>query len=195
VNKRRKKIIVIVLVAAIATIGSAITQKFLLGHRISSENPVALPRGTSLLSQGLDSNRQQFASLTTDTGETITKGKFTKLSFDTLGNWTFIEGKTPIPDEVKKFDSQDVELSGFMMPLTQTDKITEFLMIQALWQCCYGRPPAVNHVVMVKMKAGQSVPYYPEPIRVRGKFHVGETKDDGYLVSLYRLEAEEIQAK
>ena len=35
----------------------------------------------------------------------------------------------------------------------------------------------------------------PEPIRIRGKFSVGETKQDGYLVSLYRLSADEIQAK
>jgi len=194
--KRKKQGLVVVLaVVLLAILGSAMTQKFLLGHKITSENPVALPRGTSLLAQGVDTNRAQFASLATDTGETVSKGKYTKLSYDTLGNWTYIEGKTPIPDDVQKYDSQEVELSGFMMPLTQAERITEFMMIQALWNCCYGKAPAVNHVVMVKMKEGQSVKYYPEPIRVHGKFHVGETREDGHLVSLYRLEAESIQAK
>ena len=45
------------------------------------------------------------------------------------------------------------------------------------------------------MKSGQGAQYYPEPIRVRGKFSVGETRQDNYLVSLYRLDADEIQAK
>lgn len=181
-------------VVLLAVLGSGVSQVFLLNHKITTDYR-GLPSGTSLLGQGLSTNRQQFASLTTDTGETVKKGKYTRLSFDTLGNWTFIEGQTPVPEEVKKFNEQDVELSGFMMPLTQSEKITEFLMIQALWNCCYGKSPAVNHVVMVKMKGGQSVKYYPEPIRVRGKFNVGETKQDGYLVSLYRLDADEIQAK
>jgi hypothetical protein len=179
----------------VAVVGSGLSQVFLLNHKITSVNPRALRAGTSLVGQGISSNRMQYASLTTDTGETKSSGKSTKLSFETLGNWTYIEGKTPIPDDVKKFDGQEVELSGFMMPLTQTEQITEFMMIQALWGCCYGKPPAVNHVVMVKMNGGQSVKFYPEPIRVRGKFNVGETKQDGYLVSLYRLDAEEIQAK
>ncbi len=194
-NARKTKQLVIVAIVFAALVGSGVTKVFLLDQKITSVNPRALPRGTSLLAQGISSNRMQYASLTTDTGETKTRGKFTSLSFDTLGGWTYIEGKTPIPDDVKKYDKQEVEMSGFMMPLTQTEKVSEFMLIQALWGCCYGRPPAVNHVVMVKMKGGQQVKFYPEPIRVRGKFSVGETKQDGYLVSLYRLEADDIEAK
>ena len=194
-NKRKTKAFVILAAVLVAIVGSAVTQKFLLGHKITSENPRALPSGTSLMAQGLDSNRMQFASLTDDTGETKPSGKLTKLSFGTLGDWTYVEGKTPIPDDVKKYDGKYVEMAGFMMPLTQTDKITEFMFIQGLWNCCYGQAPAVNHVVMVKMGDGKSAPFYPEPIRVRGKFNVGETREDGYLLSLYQLEADEILAK
>jgi hypothetical protein len=194
-QRKKQKLVVILAVVLVAILGSAMTQKFLLGHKITSVNPMALPKGTSLLAQGVEPERAQYASLATDTGETQAKGKHTRLSFDTLGNWTYLEGKTPIPDDVKNYDGQEVELSGFMMPLTQAEKISEFMMIQALWNCCYGKAPAVNHVVMVKMKEGQSVKYYPQPIRVRGKFHVGETREDGYLLSLYRLDAEDIQAR
>ena len=85
----------------IAVVGSGVTQVFLLGHKITSVNPNALRAGTSLLAQGVSSNRMQYASLATDKGETKPAGKNTKLSFDTLGGWTYIEGKTPIPDDVK----------------------------------------------------------------------------------------------
>jgi hypothetical protein len=193
-DKRKKKLWVILTMVIVAVVGSGLSQVFLLNHKITTERR-GLPAGTSLLAQGLSSNRMQYASLTTDAGETKPKGKYTKLSFDPLGNWTYIEGKTPIPDDVKKLNDEYVEMAGFMMPLTQTEKISQFMLIQALWGCCYGRAPAVNHVVMVKMTGDQAIKFYPEPIRVRGKFKVGETREDGYLVSLYRLEADEIQAK
>src|ERR1041385_8543268 len=161
-RRKPKQLVVILILVLVAIVGSAVSQVFLLNHRITSVNPNALRSGTSLLGQGLSSNRMQYASLATDTGDSKPKGKYKKLPFEPLGNWTYIEGKTPIPDEVKKFNNEDVEMSGFMMPLTQTEKITEFTLIQALWNCCYGQAPAVNHVVMVKMKDGQAVKYYPE---------------------------------
>src|SRR5260221_4596824 len=99
-QKLKQIVIVVVLtVVALAGIGNAISRKYVLNQQITSENPRALRAGTSLVGQGLSSNRAQFASLTSDTGETKTSGKSTKLSFETLGNWTYIEGKTPIPDE------------------------------------------------------------------------------------------------
>ena len=120
---------------------------------------------------------------------------FTKLGFDTLKSWTYVEGKTPIPDFIKKLDGKDIEMTGFMMPLSEVNDITEFLLVPSLWGCCYGQPPAVNHIVVVKMPAGRLAKFYNDPIRVRGRFNVGETKQDGYLVSLYVLTAERIDGQ
>src|ERR1051326_794284 len=76
--------------------------------------------------------------------------RFSRLTFDTLKSWTYIEGKTPIPNFIKKLDGRDVEMVGFMMPLTEVKDITEFLLVPSLWGCCYGQPPAVNHIVVVR---------------------------------------------
>ena len=120
---------------------------------------------------------------------------YKKLEFDTLKSWTYVEGKTPIPGFIKALDGKNIEMVGFMMPLTEVKNITQFLLVPSLWGCCYGQPPAVNHIVVVKMPPGQTSKFYDDVIRVRGKFNASETKQDGYLVSLYTLTADRIDAK
>lgn len=121
--------------------------------------------------------------------------KYTRLTFDTLKSWTYIEGKTPLPNFIKKLDGKNVEMIGFMMPLSEVKNITQFLLMPSLWGCCYGQPPAVNHIVVVKMPPGQTTKFFNDVIRVRGTFNVGETKQDGYLVSLYVLTADKIDGQ
>ncbi len=132
------------------------------------------------------------ANLTQDVTIARRDGLLVKLSFATLKSWTYIEGKTPIPDYIQKFDGLKVEMAGFMMPLTQTKDITEFLLMPALFGCCYGSAPTVNHIVLVKITRGGTTDFVSGPISVRGVFHAGEARENGYLVSLYRLDAEEV---
>jgi hypothetical protein len=121
--------------------------------------------------------------------------KYARLQFDTLKSWTYIEGKTPIPDFIQKLNGQNIEMVGFMMPLSEVKNITEFILVPSLWGCCYGQPPAVNHVVVVRMPPGQTTKFFNDVIRVRGKFAVGETKQDGYTVSLYVLTVDKIDGQ
>jgi hypothetical protein len=121
--------------------------------------------------------------------------KYSRLQFDTLKSWTYIEGKTPIPDFIQKLNGQNIEMVGFMMPLSEVKNITEFILVPSLWGCCYGQPPAVNHVVVVRMPPGQTTKFFNDVIRVRGKFAVGETKQDGYTVSLYVLTVDKIDGQ
>jgi len=121
--------------------------------------------------------------------------RYARLTFDTLKSWTYIEGKTPIPDFIKRLDGKDIEMIGFMMPLSEVKNITQFLLVPSLWGCCYGQPPAVNHIVVVRMPPGQTTKFFNDVIRIRGRFSVGETKQDGYLVSLYVLTVERIDGQ
>ena len=121
--------------------------------------------------------------------------KIVKLSFDTLKQWTYVQGKTPIPDFIKKLDGVYVEMTGFMISPNSSDNISDFVLAPTLWGCCYGQPPAVNHVVLVKMSRGRETEYYEKAIRVRGRFHVGEERIDDCVVSLYRLDADDVALK
>ena len=116
-----------------------------------------------------------------------------KLSFDLLKSWTYSEAKkTPIPETITKFDGKRVEIIAYMMPLTEIDKAKEFLLVPYLWGCCYGEPPAVNHMVIARMPAGKTAKFDSDEIKVRGVFHSGEIRQDGDLVGLYRIDVEEI---
>lgn len=115
-----------------------------------------------------------------------------KVKFNLLGGWKYEEGKTPIPEKVRALDGKRVEIIGFMMPLSEPQNLTRFIVVQSLWSCCFGQTPAVNHVVAVTMAPGKVVAFYPEPVRVSGVFSVGETREEGYLVSVYRLLGDQV---
>ena len=117
------------------------------------------------------------------------------LSFDVLKKWTYIEGKTQIPDFIRAFDGKTVDITGYMMALDTFDNIKSFILVPSLFGCCYGQPPAVNHVVMVKMAGGKRAKYFEDAIRVRGRFHCGEEKYEGELLSLYRIDADMVDSK
>ena len=118
-----------------------------------------------------------------------------RLAFDTLKKWTYIEGKTKIPDFIQKLDGQVVEMTGYMSAPDTADDIHDFVLVPSLWGCCYGQPPVPNHVVLVKVRKGLKTAYYEKPLIVRGRFRVGEERIEGDLISLYRLEADEIKIK
>ena len=50
----------------------------------------------------------------------------------------------------------------------------------------------MNHIVAVKMKPGEVTKFYSNPIKLKGRFSVGETKQDGYVVSLYVITVDKI---
>ena len=125
--------------------------------------------------------------LVTEPAAPAIEAGYNRLTFEVLKSWTYVEGKTTFPGFIKALDGKPVEMLGYMMPLTEIENIKEFLLVPSLWGCCYGQPPAVNHIVAVKMPAGQTTKFYSGPIRIDGRFSVGETKQDGYVVSLYVL--------
>lgn len=118
-----------------------------------------------------------------------------ELSFELLKKWTYVEGKTPIPDFIRAFDGKRVYMTGYMMPLNTVKNIRSFVFVPSLFGCCYGQPPAVNHIILVNMAEGKTAKYLEDVIRVRGRFHCGEEKLDGELLSLYRIDADEVVAK
>lgn len=123
------------------------------------------------------------------------EGSPIELSFEVLKKWTYVEGKTPIPDFIRAFDGRSVYMTGYMMPLNSVENIKSFVFVPSLFGCCYGQPPAVNHIVLVNMTEGKTAKYFEDAVRVRGRFHCGEEKLDGELLSLYRIDADEVVAK
>jgi hypothetical protein len=118
-----------------------------------------------------------------------------KVKFQVLGGWKYIEGKTPTPADVKQLEGKWVELGGFMLPINETQDITRFVLVQSVWGCCFGQIPEVNHVIVVEMEKGKKVDFISDFIRVVGKLSLAETREEGYLVSIYRLSADRVLVK
>lgn len=193
---RRKKISILVSLFILCGIASAFIWKFTdtsIPNKILGRGQATAAKGTSLEKTSENSSQ----SKPKDEPETLTVGSngAIKLKFEVIGDWNYVEGKTPIPEKVQKLNGKLVEVTGFMMPINYTENIKNFILIQSLWGCCFGQTPAPNHIIVVNMEEGKTVDFYPDPIRVIGTFSVGETREEGYLISVYQVTGKKVIAK
>ncbi len=101
--------------------------------------------------------------------------------------------KEQIPAAVKAFDKQRVVLKGFMLPLkVEGGLITELLIMRDQSMCCYGSVPKINEWVSVKMTGKGVKPIMDQAVTLYGKLHVGEIRENGYLVGIYQMDGERL---
>lgn len=114
-------------------------------------------------------------------------GEVRQMTIKELGNFTF-EGKdAAIPADVKALDGMNVRLKGYMIPTDESQGITRFILVPSQFSCCFGQPPEVQHIISVQCPKGTKAPYMTDEIWVEGKLQVKETRDEGFLVSLFTL--------
>jgi hypothetical protein len=122
------------------------------------------------------------------------------VGFDKLASFEFVAPESEansaaadaqIPDKVKAFDSKQVAVTGFMLPVKmEAGLVTEFLLVKDPMMCCYGVMPKVNEWVVVKMVGRGVPPLMDVPITFAGKLKVGQIYEGGYLTGLYLLKGE-----
>src|SRR5207249_513941 len=94
-------------------------------------------------------------------------GETRNLEIKELGNFDYDADKGGnIPADVKALSGMKIRLRGFMIPMDQADKITQFALVPSLFACCYGQPPQVQHTIVCGTPKGKSVTYYPDEIQV-----------------------------
>jgi len=96
-------------------------------------------------------------------------------------------------DDIKKMTGSSVRLRGFMIPMDQADRITQFALVPSLFACCFGQPPQIQHTIVINCPKGKAVPYFPDEITVEGKLNVEEQKDEGYVVSVFQMDASSVK--
>jgi hypothetical protein len=98
-----------------------------------------------------------------------------------------------IPEKVRALNKQTISLQGFMLPLkVQAGQVTEMLIMKDQSMCCYGTVPRLNEWVSVKMTGEGVKPIMDQPVTVFGTLHVGEMRENGYLVGIYSLDGEKM---
>jgi len=100
-----------------------------------------------------------------------------------------------IPAEVKGMNKKRVFLQGFMLPLkVEGGLVTELLLMKDQSMCCYGTVPRINEWISVTMVGGGVKPIMDQVITLFGILHVGEIRENGYLVGIYRMEGDKMDA-
>jgi hypothetical protein len=114
------------------------------------------------------------------------------LKWDKLKGYEFEPG-VPLPPEVLALGAKKVAVNGYMIPLSTEARPKEFVIVASLWDCCFGKPPAINHGIIVSFPQGAE--YTDFPVLVIGTMEVGEEREDGEVTSVYRLRASQVQAQ
>jgi hypothetical protein len=82
-----------------------------------------------------------------------------------------------------------------MLPLkVEGGLVTELLIMRDQSMCCYGVQPKINEWVSVKMARVGVKPIMDQPVTLFGKLRVGEMRENGYLVGIYALDGEKMEA-
>lgn len=98
-----------------------------------------------------------------------------------------------IPKAVRDFDQKRIALKGFMLPLkVEGGKVTEMLIMRDQSMCCYGSVPKINEWVSVRMVGDGVKPIMDQAVTLYGTLHVGEMRENGYLVGIYKIDGEHL---
>ena len=100
-----------------------------------------------------------------------------------------------IPADVKAFSGRRVALKGFMLPLkVEGGLVTELLIMRDQSMCCYGAVPKINDWVSVKMTSKGVKPVMDQAVTLQGTLKVGAIRENGYLVGIYQMDGEKVNA-
>jgi hypothetical protein len=98
-----------------------------------------------------------------------------------------------IPDGIKALNDKEVAVKGYMLPMNyRAGLASDFLILRNQSLCCYGVLPRITEWVSVRMVGKGVKPIMDQPVTVCGTFHVGDVREHGSLVGIYRLDAEEL---
>jgi hypothetical protein len=121
-------------------------------------------------------------------------GMTLELAIKELGNFDYdAEHGGNIPTDVQHLDGCKIRTRGYMIPLDQAENISEFALVPSLFACCFGQPPQVQHTIVVHLSANKAVNYFPDELQVEGTLSVQEKKDEGYIVSIFDLNATSVK--
>ena len=121
-------------------------------------------------------------------------GEVLEMGIKDLGNFDYdADHGGNIPADVQQLSSHQIRLSGFMIPMDQAANITQFALVPSLFACCFGQPPQIQHTIVVNCPKGKAVSYYPDEIVVQGTLTVAEKKDEGFIVSIFEVQADSVK--
>ncbi|HET6247843.1 MAG TPA: hypothetical protein VFE47_09105 [Tepidisphaeraceae bacterium] len=116
------------------------------------------------------------------------------IDFATLGGFKFDGDQGTllnIPHPLRQLDGQRVETDGFMIPMNQNEKCTEFALFPSFPS--ERSFPLIQQAIVARTVPGKSLNYVPYRLRIKGTLHVRVQREDGYNVSIYDMTIDSAQ--
>lgn len=108
-----------------------------------------------------------------------------EITLEDLRDFKYRRGKRP-PKRIRALDGMRVTITGFMS-LDTPEGVEEYQLISDACGCDGGTKP--HHFVLVQLTDGTTT-FSPDEMTLTGIFSVGEVEEDGFVTSLFRLQAE-----
>ncbi len=90
--------------------------------------------------------------------------------------------RAKFPDGVKKFQAQDITISGFILPLESTEKFTHFLLTKWTPVCAYHPPGEPTEFMEVTID--KPIAWSEKMIKVQGTLNMVEEQSQGMFFQL-----------
>ena len=102
--------------------------------------------------------------------------------------------KDQIPKPILELNGEKVAIQGFMVPLdVSREGIETLVLLRTQVACCFGDVVAMNEWIYVEVDPEKPVTFYTDlPITVYGTLEVGEEIEDGVVLSVYRMKADDV---
>jgi len=118
------------------------------------------------------------------------EGDWANAAWPLLKGFPYEEGMN-LPGPVRALDGKDARAWGYLIALEEN----QYLLVQSLWSCCFGKPPEINEAVVVRVPPAMDDRVSGMEnmgVQVYGRFEASEAYEDDFVTSLYRLDAEHV---
>ena len=121
-------------------------------------------------------------------------GFLTSFEYPDLVELDAEEAPPELPSDISELDGELIAIEGFMNPLAfDREGVSQFALVNDPLNCCFGATPAMNHWIDVTLPEGERTAFYSlGPVAVYGRLEVGESFEDGFVISLFRMRADHV---
>jgi hypothetical protein len=175
------------------------------GAPIGKSAPGAVPPKTGAPGGNMEATATAIAIAPKSEPAPAADSEFKPVTFATLASFLYElpntddpvqkpAAKDQIPQPIKAMNGMKVAVQGFMVPVDlKNGKTSTFLLVKDQSLCCFGRMPRMNEWVSVKMRPGKSARVIQDqPVTVFGNLEVGEVFDKGEVLSVYRIDSDDV---
>jgi len=117
-------------------------------------------------------------------------GEWADAAWPLLKGFPYEEGMN-LPEPVNALDGKNAKAWGYLIALEEN----QYLLVQSLWSCCFGKPPEIHEAVVVRVPERMSDRVRAlenHGVQVYGHFEASEAYEDDFVTSLYRMDAQHV---